>query len=265
MHFPHGRNKHKQQYTKEVLMEEIIPADIEIRKNSIAIVGWDEGGAGQVHSWLEKQGQYHIACFVNDADVPVQVDIETERKKRPAQQFDFPLQASFKNKPMITSTRWLNIILDLGITKALVMTPNKQQRMHQIREAQKKIELISAIHPTALILEDAILHENLIIFTRAIIGYRTELYPGVTVNTNSVIEHHNVVKSCTIIDPGVKTAGNVLIGECVHIHTGTTIIPKIKIGDNSIVGAGSVVIKDVPENVTVVGNPARIIKRSWPQ
>ena len=242
-------------------MEEIIPADIEIRKNSIAIVAWDEGGAGQVHSWMEKQGEYHIACFVNDADGPVQVDIETERKKRPAKQFDFPLRESFKEKPMITSTRWLDIILDMGITKALIMSPDKQQRIRQIREAQKRgIELVSAIHPTALILEDAILHENLIIFARAVIGYRTELYPGVTVNTNSVIEHHNVVQSCAVIDPGVKTAGNVLIGQCAHIHTGATIIPKMKIGANSIVGAGAVVIRDVPEDVTVVGNPARIIK-----
>lgn len=242
---------------------EIVPPGIYIQDNSIAIIGWDEGGAGQVHSWLEKEGRYHIACFVNVSDKPVDVDIETERRKRPAKQFDFPGRDSFKDKPMITSLNWIELIMDMGITKALIMTTDKEQRLMHIKQAKNSgIELISAIHPSALILEDAILHENLIIFARAVIGYRTELYPGVTVNTNSVIEHHNVVHACAIIDPGVKTAGNVLIGQCAHIHTGAVIIPKISIGENSIVGAGTVVIRDVPENVTVAGNPARIIKYS---
>jgi sugar O-acyltransferase (sialic acid O-acetyltransferase NeuD family) len=239
----------------------IVPSNIHVQENSIAIAAWDEGGAGQVHSWLEQQGRYHIACFVNVSDEPVQVDIEAERKKRPARQFDYPERESFKGRPLISSLQWLDVIRDLGISKALVMCPDRHQRLQQIREADRRgIELVSAIHPTALILEDAILHENLIIFARAVIGYRTELYPGVTVNTGSIIEHHNVVRSCAIIDPGVRTAGNVLIGECAHIHTGATIIPKIRIGDNAIVGAGSVVIRDVPGNVTVAGNPARIIR-----
>jgi len=243
----------------------IIPSDIHIQDNSIAIVAWDEGGAGQVDSWIEKEGRYHIACFVNDSDDPVQVDIEAERKKRPAKQFDFPLRESFKNKPLISSTLWLDVIRDMGISKVLIMTPDKRKRLHQIRDARRHgLELVSAIHPTALILEDAILHENLIIFARAVIGYRTELYPGVTINTGSVIEHHNVVQTCAIIDPGVKTAGNVLIGECAHVHTGAIIIPKIRIGANSTIGAGAVVIRDVPDNVTVVGNPARNINQLPP-
>ena len=40
-----------------------------------------------------------------------------------------------------------------------------------------------------------------------------------------------------------------------------TILPGIEIGVNSLVGAGSVVMKDVPENVLVIGNPARVIKK----
>jgi len=51
------------------------------------------------------------------------------------------------------------------------------------------------------------------------------------------------------------------IGNNVRIGAGAIVIGDIKIGDNSFVGAGSVVTKDVPENCTVVGNPAIIIKR----
>jgi acetyltransferase-like isoleucine patch superfamily enzyme len=50
------------------------------------------------------------------------------------------------------------------------------------------------------------------------------------------------------------------IGEDVRIGSNATILP-VKIGNKSIIGAGSVVTKDVPEGSTVVGNPARITKK----
>ena len=42
--------------------------ELKVRDNSVAIVGWEEGVAGQIHSWLEKIGVHHIACFVNPSD-----------------------------------------------------------------------------------------------------------------------------------------------------------------------------------------------------
>ena len=44
------------------------------------------------------------------------------------------------------------------------------------------------------------------------------------------------------------------------LYANSVIIGGIKIGDNAIIGAGSVVISDIPANAIVVGNPARIIK-----
>ena len=40
------------------------------------------------------------------------------------------------------------------------------------------------------------------------------------------------------------------------------ILPGVKIGDNTVIGAGSVVTKDIPDNCIAVGNPARVIKRT---
>lgn len=51
-----------------------------------------------------------------------------------------------------------------------------------------------------------------------------------------------------------------LIKKGASIGAGATILPGITIGENAIVGAGAVVTKDIPKNVTVVGNPARILK-----
>ena len=75
------------------------------------------------------------------------------------------------------------------------------------------------------------------------------------------IDHHNVIRDCVALDPGVITAGNVTIGEYSQIHTGAVIINRLRIGKNATVGAGAVVIKDVKDGAKMVGVPAR--KLSW--
>lgn len=55
--------------------------------------------------------------------------------------------------------------------------------------------------------------------------------------------------------------GGVKVRAFARIGANTTILPGVTIGRNSLVGAGSVVVKDVPENTVVAGNPARVIKR----
>lgn len=54
--------------------------------------------------------------------------------------------------------------------------------------------------------------------------------------------------------------GGVVVEDYARIGANSTILPGVRIGRNSLIGAGSVVVKDVPENSVVVGNPARIIK-----
>jgi len=55
--------------------------------------------------------------------------------------------------------------------------------------------------------------------------------------------------------------GGVIVDDYARIGANSTILPGIRIGRNSLIGAGSVVTKDVPPNSVVVGNPARFIKR----
>jgi len=225
----------------------------------VAIVGWHEGMAGQIHSWLEKATDYHIACFVNPVDE--HVDIDPSRIHRDATQFSYPTKDSFKDKPLINSSNWVRLLRDLNIRKILITTDNPYQRFKQINHAREnEMDLINAIHPTALIMEDVILYDNIILNARAFIGYRAEIFSGTFINTNSHIDHHNVIKHCVTIDPGVVFAGNVTVEPFARIHTGAVIINRRKVGKQSVIGAGSVITKDVPANVTVVGVPGRIIK-----
>ena len=72
------------------------------------------------------------------------------------------------------------------------------------------------------------------------------------------------------IEPELRAKGlqynrDVHIGENVWIGTGVIILPGVNIGKNSVIGAGSVVTKDVPENAVAFGNPCRVIRRIEPQ
>ena len=61
-----------------------------------------------------------------------------------------------------------------------------------------------------------------------------------------------------------QVAGRVRVGACAWLGIGCTIIQCLSIGQHSIVGAGAVVIRDVPDFATVVGVPARVIKTNPP-
>ena len=50
------------------------------------------------------------------------------------------------------------------------------------------------------------------------------------------------------------------IGKNVWIGSNSTILPGVTIGDNAVIGAGSIVTKDIPENMIAVGNPAKVIR-----
>lgn len=62
-----------------------------------------------------------------------------------------------------------------------------------------------------------------------------------------------------LVTVGEKNGKKPIIGNNVQLHAGCMIIGDISLGDNVIVGAGAVVLKDVPANCIAVGNPARII------
>ena len=79
-------------------------------------------------------------------------------------------------------------------------------------------------------------------------------------NWDCTIGHDAVLDDFVTLYPSVNISGNVHVGACTEIGTGTNVIQCKNIGENAIIGAGSVVIKDIPPNCTAVGIPAAPIK-----
>jgi maltose O-acetyltransferase len=59
----------------------------------------------------------------------------------------------------------------------------------------------------------------------------------------------------------LEAAKPIVIGDNVWLGGGVIVCPGVSIGENSVIGAGSVVAKDIPANAVAVGSPARVIRR----
>jgi sugar O-acyltransferase (sialic acid O-acetyltransferase NeuD family) len=119
-------------------------------------------------------------------------------------------------------------------------------------------KLPNIIHPSSIIDNTAEIGLGNFIGAFVHIGPKVKIHECNIINTSANIEHETQIESFCQIAPGVVICGRCKLGKEVFIGANATIIDKIKIADNTLIGAGTIITKDILESGrTIVGNPGK--------
>lgn len=132
----------------------------------------------------------------------------------------------------------------------------------QVAEKLEKSEInfANVIHPSVMMSEFVEFGKGVILCAGCILTANIRIGNHVCVHINSTIGHDAVLEDFSCIMPAVKISGNVVLKKGTYIGAGATLIPKVSVGEWTIIGAGTVVIKDVPDHIVAVGVPAKVVK-----
>jgi sugar O-acyltransferase (sialic acid O-acetyltransferase NeuD family) len=204
------------------------------------------GGGNQVHYTLdivEKQGLYKVVGIIDSVH-----DIGSER---------------FGYKVIGRQEDIKSLIEEYGIEGGIITIGDNWIRYYvsqQIKNLVKDFEFVNAIHPSVIIGNNVQLGTGIVVMAGVIINPMAKIGNHTFFATGSQIEH-----DCTIEDFASVSAGSIL-GGYVHIKKysaitlNVTILDRVTIGENSVIGSGSLVLKDVSNNILAYGNPSKNIR-----
>lgn len=209
-------------------------------KKDIVIIG--AGGFGKEVAWLiedinKSKNEWNIIGFVDDDESVQGKEINGYR--------------------VVGNINWLKE-QKLFVVNAIGNPIIKKKVMDKLDGSKNKYPVL--IHPSVIYSERVTFGEGSIICAGSIITVNVKIGKHVIINLDCTVGHDANLGDYTTVLPGVNISGYVKTGEYVNVGTGTVIIQGINICKNTVIGAGSVVVRDLPANCTAVGVPAKPIK-----
>lgn len=123
--------------------------------------------------------------------------------------------------------------------------------------------MATLIHPTAIIPKGMCKIGNGVLMAPL-----SQLSPDTTLEDNSImlpnsfLGHDSTLKRFAHIASNATVGANVTVGRACHVGTNSTVREKISIGDFCLIGSGAVVLKDVEPHSIMVGNPAKLLRKT---
>lgn len=164
-----------------------------------------------------------------------------------------------KENVLVDDEELLNVCEELSVVIAI---GNPRLRMHLYKkyEKNKYISFPNLIDPSVNLGDSVKLGKGNIICANSILTVDITIGDFNIINLGCTVGHDVEIGNFNTINPGTNISGNVQTGNLVDIGTGVKIIQGKKIESGAVIGAGAVVIKDIPCNTLAVGVPSMIKK-----
>ncbi len=140
----------------------------------------------------------------------------------------------------------------------------RHQFVSRILAIYPRFRFITVVHPSAIIGKGVTLGKGTVVLPGAIINTNTRVGDHCILNTKSSLDHDCKMGDYSSLAPGAFTGGNVSIGEGTAICLGAKLIECITIGEYAVIGANSLVLKNVSNNTVVYGSPAQTVRQRKP-
>lgn len=118
----------------------------------------------------------------------------------------------------------------------------------------------TVVHPSASVGAGCAVAQGSVLLAQAVLTADVVVGAHVAIMPHVVLTHDDVVDDFVTIASGVRVSGGVCVGAGAYLGTGALIRESLRVGARSIVGMGSVLLRDVPAGEVWAGNPARLIR-----
>jgi serine acetyltransferase len=123
-----------------------------------------------------------------------------------------------------------------------------------------RARLTSLVDPAAFVSRTAEIGDGCVIYPNCFVGLNARLGDRVFCLSGSVINHDDVLEERVVVASGVSLAGSVHVEADCYLGQACTVRQFVRIGRASLIGMGAVVLRDVPPNSVIVGNPGRRLR-----
>ena len=164
--------------------------------------------------------------------------------------------------PVFGGGEWLDSEEARGMEVAITIGDPAVRRRIAERLAAKGVRFTTLVHPTVVTTPWVVLGEGTIVLANCSFTADIRIGRHVVFNPGCTVAHDVVVGDYAYLSPSVDLAGKAVIEDSCHLGTGVVVIPSCRVGARSVIGAGAVVVRDIPPDVTAVGVPARVLDKT---
>lgn len=165
--------------------------------------------------------------------------------------------------PVLGGKDWLTSHPACRIILAIGNAPKRRALASRLADMHREI-FATLIHPMAIISRRSTVSAGAIVSPGVVVEHQTKIGRHVLLNRSSSVGHNVILDDFCTLSPAATIAGHCHVHEGSEIGSNATVIPQKNIGEWAIIGAGSVVTRDIAANTTAVGVPAKTIKTRHP-